>query len=777
MQYYCQLHQSMFTQVCLQQDCTKKGPLCDKCVDTHKTHIIKNLETYLNDYTKYLNMEYQAQILQKLEQMKQYFHDKISSLQIDVNFIDEKRKKEIMKQLKQEKMSPQQYQSKIIELVQRDQLKDREYLEQFFEQIIEIEKDIKSQFLQLPQKLVQAQHHHQPSQQSQQIINNKSNLSSEVRELSPQLSNRSNKSKEPIFQQKQMNQSPLSKQLLQRDLMPVGSFNNSKLKNYFTEQDSQLSPQNSFKITKPFEIDKSSSKQSRIEGDRSKAKSQNASFDQFKQNTSFDQFKQLETLKNTQKSQNIEVNLSQFEKSEKIDQSNQKQNQIRFTPQEQQIVGYFTNQQTLTQKENSQFHQKQPSNIKAQFTIKEEKQVQQNSIQQQNETYFELQKNQINQPQNFDNSQKFQNSQNLIAQQIQTPQQSTLIREQDTNNFQNGMKQSTQSAISGIYNENKSQQDISFISSKSIVLPQIKITQNLPNPLKIDKDITLKIHDKSVKDLCFMDDDKIITCSKDMTIKIWDKRTKQLKMELKDHTDQILCIAFSQKRIIASGSVDKTVRIWKPSPSWKIAFVCQGHSERIRCVEFLGNYIVSGSDDTTVKLWDFDGQLQHSFKTNGRVSAIATDKNLIIVGSGKNIIVLDTKTKNKQQDIIGHKNLILSLLISNQNQQNTQILISGSKDNCIKIWSYPKIQEIRNLEDDYSIQSLFFDPISQYLFVGLMGFEQEGKISIWKLDNQPKKQQEIILNPYGCNKVLYDGIYLYSAHENRRMEIYIINEL
>ncbi|CAD8139133.1 unnamed protein product [Paramecium octaurelia] len=767
MQYYCQLHQSIFTQVCLQQDCTKKGPLCDICVDTHKIHTIKNLEAYLDDYTKYLNMEYQAQILQKLDQMKQYFHDKISSLQIDVNFIDEKRKKEIIQQLKQEKMSHQQYQSKIIELVQRDQLKDREYLEQFFEQIVEIEKDIKSQFSQLPQKLVQAQYRHQPSQQSQQIINTKSILSSEVRELSPQLSNRSNKPKEPIFQQKQRSQSPLSKQLLQRDLMPVGSFNNSKLKNYFTEQDSQLSMQNSFKITKPFDIDKSSGKQSRIEGDRQKSKSQNASFDQIKQ---------LEPFRNTQKSQNFEVPAFQFQKSHQSDLLYQKQSQIRFVPPEQQqVVGYFTNQQTLPQNENSQFHQKQPSNVKLQYSMKEEKQVQQNSIPYQNETYFELQQSQINQPQNLDFSQQFQYSQFVGTQQVQTPQQSILIREQETNNFQNGMKQSTQSAISGIYNENRSPQDRSFISSKSIVNPSIKITQNLPNPLKIEKDVTLKIHDKSVKDLCFMDTDKIITCSKDMTIKIWDKRTKQLKIELKDHTDQILCIAFSEKRIIASGSVDKTIRIWKPSPSWKIAFVCQGHSERIRCVEFVGNFIASGSDDTTLKLWDLDGQLHHSFKTNGRISAVAIDKNLIIIGSGKNILVLDSKTKNKQQEIVGHKNLILCLQLSNQNQQSK--LISGSKDNFIKIWSYPKIQEIRSLEDDYSIQSLFFDPTSSYLYAGLMGFEQEGKISIWKLDDQPKKQQEIISNPYGCNKVLYDGIYLFSAHENRRMEIYVINEL
>lgn len=32
-----------------------------------------------------------------------------------------------------------------------------------------------------------------------------------------------------------------------------------------------------------------------------------------------------------------------------------------------------------------------------------------------------------------------------------------------------------------------------------------------------------KAHDRSVKDLALMDEDKIISCSKDKLIKIWDK--------------------------------------------------------------------------------------------------------------------------------------------------------------------------------------------------------------------------------------------------------------
>jgi WD40 repeat protein len=115
-----------------------------------------------------------------------------------------------------------------------------------------------------------------------------------------------------------------------------------------------------------------------------------------------------------------------------------------------------------------------------------------------------------------------------------------------------------------------------------------------------------------------------------------------MKMTLIDHTDQVLCVAFFKKRIIASGSADKTVRIWKPSPHWQIFRVCEGHTERIRCIVFVNQLIASGSDDTTLKLWDFEGELKHSHKTNGRVGALIPERHFVILTSGKNIQIFDT---------------------------------------------------------------------------------------------------------------------------------------
>lgn len=78
--------------------------------------------------------------------------------------------------------------------------------------------------------------------------------------------------------------------------------------------------------------------------------------------------------------------------------------------------------------------------------------------------------------------------------------------------------------------------------------------------------------------------------------------------------------------MIASGSVDKTVRLWKPNPHWQVVSVCEGHQDRIRCVEFIGNFVASGSDDTTVKIWSLEGKLEYSLKTIGRVNSLLADK-------------------------------------------------------------------------------------------------------------------------------------------------------
>lgn len=83
--------------------------------------------------------------------------------------------------------------------------------------------------------------------------------------------------------------------------------------------------------------------------------------------------------------------------------------------------------------------------------------------------------------------------------------------------------------------------------------------------------------------------------------------------------------------------------------------------------------------------------------------------------------------------------------------------MSGGKDNFVKIWSYPNLEILREMAEDYAVNSVCLNPKTQYLYVGMVGNEQEGKISIWRIDINTEKVQEIYDNSYGCNRVLFDG--------------------
>lgn len=49
-----------------------------------------------------------------------------------------------------------------------------------------------------------------------------------------------------------------------------------------------------------------------------------------------------------------------------------------------------------------------------------------------------------------------------------------------------------------------------------------------------------------------------------------------------------------------------------------------------------------------------------------------------------------------------HKNLVLCLAFQ-ANTTDKGILISGAKDNCVKLWEYPTLEELRCVTEDYPV--------------------------------------------------------------------------
>ena len=76
---------------------------------------------------------------------------------------------------------------------------------------------------------------------------------------------------------------------------------------------------------------------------------------------------------------------------------------------------------------------------------------------------------------------------------------------------------------------------------------------------------------------------------------------------LQGHEGVVITVAFSPDgRYIVSGSSDMTIRLWDAQTGDQVGSPLQGHTSFVNSVAFSpdGRYIVSGSDDRSIRVWD-----------------------------------------------------------------------------------------------------------------------------------------------------------------------------
>ena len=94
---------------------------------------------------------------------------------------------------------------------------------------------------------------------------------------------------------------------------------------------------------------------------------------------------------------------------------------------------------------------------------------------------------------------------------------------------------------------------------------------------------------------------------------------------LRGHKEGVYAAVFSSDgRYIVSGSDDRTIRLWDAQTGSQVGNPFQGHTSKVWSVAFSsdGRHIVSGSGDCTIRLWDAQTGSQVGNPLQGHTSSV-----------------------------------------------------------------------------------------------------------------------------------------------------------
>ncbi|KAM4605588.1 LOW QUALITY PROTEIN: WD repeat-containing protein 37-like [Polymixia lowei] len=129
-----------------------------------------------------------------------------------------------------------------------------------------------------------------------------------------------------------------------------------------------------------------------------------------------------------------------------------------------------------------------------------------------------------------------------------------------------------------------------------------------------------------------------VTASWDRAANLYDVETSELVHSLTGHDQELThCCTHPTQRLVVTSSRDTTFRLWDfRDPSIHSVNVFQGHTDTVTSAVFtVGDNVVSGSDDRTVKVWDLKNM-------RSPIATIRTDSavNRISVSANQRIIAL-----------------------------------------------------------------------------------------------------------------------------------------
>lgn len=250
----------------------------------------------------------------------------------------------------------------------------------------------------------------------------------------------------------------------------------------------------------------------------------------------------------------------------------------------------------------------------------------------------------------------------------------------------------------------------------------------------------LKGHTDQVVSVCFSPDGQTLASgSQDKTVRLWNiKENKHSVLTghgLTDWWSKVNSLAFSSTlQLLASGGDDKTIRLWSTETAEPLR-VLTGHTQAVTTVAIhpQGKFLASGSRDKTIIVWSLEtGEQLINLEPHTEILSVcfSPDGNWLASGGENGKVDLCNWDKNEVITLQPHSEWFAGVTSVAFHPQK-RLIASGSKDKTIKISSVKETKELMTLSSHTSeVNSIAISPDGKILISG----SKDKTLKLWNLN-------------------------------------------
>ncbi|KAI5118583.1 hypothetical protein M0805_008673 [Coniferiporia weirii] len=237
----------------------------------------------------------------------------------------------------------------------------------------------------------------------------------------------------------------------------------------------------------------------------------------------------------------------------------------------------------------------------------------------------------------------------------------------------------------------------------------------------------------------------------------------------------VLCVTYSPDgRYTVSGSKDSTLRIWDAQTGNSVGEPLTGHSNWVYSVAYSpdGRHIVSGSHDNTLRIWDaqtgnpMGEPLGHSDSV--RSVAYSPDGRHIVSGSDdRTLRIWDAQTRGPVgEPLRGHSHYISCVAYSPDGSH----IVSGSLDDTLRIWDAQTGSAVGELLIGHSVSSIAYSPDGRHIVSG----SDDNTLRTWDAQTGIPVGEALTGHSATVRSVAYspDGRHIVSGSDDNTLRIW-----